>query len=81
MIADSQRYARAPMELTAPFVYLRFHGPRELFGSEYSREQLSEWAGRIREWLEGGRSVLAYFNNDFHGYAISNARQLTSMLE
>lgn len=81
VIAHSQRYARAPMELTAPFVYLRFHGPRELFGSEYSREQLSEWAGRIRKWLEGGRSVYAYFNNDFHGYATANARLLTSLLE
>jgi uncharacterized protein YecE (DUF72 family) len=81
VIADSQRYARAPMEVMTPFVYLRFHGPRELFSSEYSREQLSEWAGRIREWLAGGRSVYAYFNNDFHGYAISNARLLASLLE
>jgi uncharacterized protein YecE (DUF72 family) len=80
VIADSQRYPRAPMEVTAPFVYLRFHGPRELFGSEYSPAQLSEWAGRIREWLLGGRSVYAYFNNDFHGYAISNARLLASLV-
>jgi uncharacterized protein YecE (DUF72 family) len=81
VFADSERYARAPMELTAPFVYLRFHGPQELFGSEYSREQLGQWAGRIREWLAGGRSVYAYFNNDFRGYAISNARLLTSLLQ
>lgn len=81
VFADSERYARAPLELTAPFVYLRFHGPRELFGSEYSREQLTQWAGRIREWLAAGRSVYTYFNNDFRGYAISNARQLTTLTE
>ncbi len=80
VIADSSRYVCAPAEPTAPFVYLRFHGPRELFGSEYSREQLKEWAGRIRRWLAAGRSVYAYFNNDFHGYAISNARLLASLL-
>lgn len=80
VIADSSRYVRAPMEPTAPFVYLRFHGPRELCGSEYSPEQLSEWAGRIRSWLAAGRSVYAYFNNDFRGYAVSNARLLAGLL-
>ncbi len=69
------------MEVTGPFVYLRFHGPRELFGSEYSHEELGEWATRIRGWLARGRSVYAYFNNDFHAYAISNARTLAGLLE
>jgi len=80
VFADSQRYPQAPMEVTAPIVYVRLHGPRELFGSEYSREQLNEWAGRIRAWLSDGLTVYTYFNNDYHGYAISNARLLASLL-
>ena len=64
VIADSQQDPRAPREAAARFRYLRFHGPLELFGSEYSREQLGEWAARVRAWLADGRSVTAYFNND-----------------
>jgi len=50
-------------------------------GSEYSSEQLCGWAKRIQAWLSDGLSVYAYFNNDLHGYAISNARLLKSLLE
>lgn len=64
----------------ALLMYLRFHNPSELIGSEDSREQLSEWAARIRAWLADGRRVYAYFNNDLHGYAISNARLLAGLL-
>lgn len=76
VIAQSERYPQAPLTPTASFVYLRFHGPGRLFSSEYTDEQLAEWAGRIHAWRAQGRAVFAYFNNDFHGYAVSNARTL-----
>lgn len=80
VIAHSQRYPQAPFVATAPFVYLRFHGPGQLFASSYSAAELQEWAGRIRSWMAEGLTVYAYFNNDFHGYAIDNTRALARLV-
>jgi uncharacterized protein YecE (DUF72 family) len=66
--------------VTADFVYMRFHGPRELFASQYGPEHLSEWAPRIREWLARGTDVYAYFNNDMNAYAIEDARTLHALI-
>jgi uncharacterized protein YecE (DUF72 family) len=79
VIAQSERYPQAPMTPTAPFAYLRFHGPGALFASKYSEQELNEWAQRIRKWRAAGLAVFAYFNNDFHGYAIENARRLREL--
>jgi uncharacterized protein YecE (DUF72 family) len=76
VIGHSSRYPCAPLETAAPFLYLRFHGPRELFASRYSEQELTAWAARIRSWLTQGRPVYAYFNNDACGYAIENAEML-----
>jgi uncharacterized protein YecE (DUF72 family) len=81
VIAQSRRYPQSPPVTTASFVYLRFHGPEDLFASAYSLEDLEAWAMRIRSWLSERRSVYAYFNNDWHGYAVENARTLISLLE
>lgn len=40
-------------ELTAGFVYLRLHGPAELYASAYGSERLRRWAERIRAWQAG----------------------------
>jgi uncharacterized protein YecE (DUF72 family) len=40
-------------EITAPFVYLRLHGPRELYASEYGAAELSAFADRIDSWSRG----------------------------
>ena len=63
------------LRATAPFVYLRFHGPDHeyLYGGSYSQADLSWWAERIREWRRDGREVFAYFNNDGEGHAVRNA--------
>jgi len=79
VIAQSERYPQAPAVPTAPFVYLRFHGPGQLFASSYSQAELEPWAKRIRRWLGEGRAVYAYFNNDFEGHAIANAKTLEKL--
>ena len=63
---------------TAPFVYVRLHGPdhHHLYAGSYSEADLSWWADRIREWDGQGRDVWAYFNNDGGGNAVHNARTL-----
>ncbi|MCW2692628.1 MAG: hypothetical protein JWM67_1232 [Mycobacterium sp.] len=68
--------------VTAPFAYVRLHGPDpgQLYGGSYSDAQLAGWADRIREWEADGRDVFAYFNNDGHGYAVHNAARLKQLL-
>lgn len=76
--------ARLPCVLraTAPFVYVRLHGPDHdhLYAGAYSDDDLAWWADRIREWERSGREVFAYFNNDGGGNAIHNARALRAFL-
>jgi len=66
------------LRTTAPFVYLRLHGPDHdhLYGGSYSDIDLRWWADRIGEWRQQGRDVYAYFNNDGGGNAVRNARTL-----
>jgi uncharacterized protein YecE (DUF72 family) len=49
---------------TAPFVYVRLHGPSQdwLYGGSYSDDDLVWWADRLREWEGAGQEVCAYFN-------------------
>jgi uncharacterized protein YecE (DUF72 family) len=70
------------LRATAPFVYVRLHGPDHdsLYGGSYSDADLWWWADRIREWQRDSREVFAYFNNDGGGDAVRNARTLLGML-
>ena len=72
--------ARLPCVLraTAPFVYVRLHGPDHdhLYSGSYSDADLGWWADRLREWDRQGLEVFAYFNNDGHGHAVRNALAL-----
>ncbi|PXA67315.1 DUF72 domain-containing protein [Cryobacterium arcticum] len=63
------------LRATAPFVYLRLHGPDQefLYGGSYSDDDLRWWADRIRQWQADGLEVFAYFNNDGGGNAVRNA--------
>ena len=67
---------------TAPFVYVRLHGPsaEQLYAGSYSEADLRWWAERVQEWLAQGRDVYAYFNNDGHGHAVRNARRLRELV-
>jgi len=63
---------------TADEIYVRFHGTEKWYLHDYSDEELAVWARKIRE--SGASRIWAYFNNDYHGYAIKNADTLTRML-
>ena len=63
--------------LTADFVYVRLHGSKKLYASDYSEEELQVWAGKIKAW---GKDTYLYFDNDFSGYAVKNARRLKQIL-
>jgi uncharacterized protein YecE (DUF72 family) len=69
------------LRATAPFVYLRLHGPDHdwLYSGSYSEESLRWWAARISEWAGAGLDVYAYFNNDGDGNAVRNAATLRAL--
>jgi uncharacterized protein YecE (DUF72 family) len=79
VISDSSRYPKFEA-VTADFIYMRMHGPRALFSSKYEEEELRTVSQKIREWLGEGLDVYSYFNNDFHGYAIQDAKELLRLL-
>jgi len=66
-------------ELTTDWTFVRFHhGSRGRRGN-YSDRELEEWAGRLADW-RARADVYAYFNNDWEGYALENARYLRRKL-
>ncbi len=69
-----------PVEATTDFAYVRFHGSSSLYGGCYQEAELHQWAERIRDLPEDVRDVYVYFNNDAHGFAVQNARELAGLL-
>jgi uncharacterized protein YecE (DUF72 family) len=80
VMADSGKRFPNCEVITTDFVYLRFHGPEKLYASGYASDFLQAYAGKIAEWLAQGKTVWAFFNNDFHGFAVKNADQLRTMV-
>jgi uncharacterized protein YecE (DUF72 family) len=77
VVADRGPGAAPEWIETADWAYLRFHHGRGRRGN-YSRRELGEWAKR----LDGAAGdVYAYFNNDWEGFAVENARTLASLLD
>lgn len=77
-IAHSSRYP-CPKEVTADFIYLRFHGAGALYSSNYSDKELKEWAALAKKFPD--RDIFAFFNNDAYGYAVKNALKFREFLE
>jgi uncharacterized protein YecE (DUF72 family) len=66
-------------ELTADFTFVRFHSGSRGRNGNYSHAELDDWAERL-ERLGAEVEVFVYFNNDWEGYAVENARYLQSVL-
>lgn len=66
--------------VTAPHIYLRFHGPADLYASNYATVSLRAYARKCKRWLGEGHSLWIFFNNDVHGYAVENARKLKELI-
>jgi uncharacterized protein YecE (DUF72 family) len=74
---------RQPRLLTTDWTYLRFHGPaatEQKYVGRYGGRRLRTHADRIAAWLADGIDVYAYFNNDWHGDAITDALWLRHAL-
>ena len=70
------------LRATAPFVYVRMHGPdrEHLYAGSYPTADLAWWADRIRESTDGGRDEFVYFNNDGHRHAVRDAEELRGLV-
>ena len=76
---ESSRWISTPHVRTADWTYLRFHhGSRGRHGN-YSPSEIETWARRISQWRRE-TEIYAYFNNDWEGYAIRNAKRLKEQL-
>ena len=63
--------------VTADFIYIRLHGNKALYASNYTEEELTLWAEKIRQW---NRDTYIYFDNDSMGYAPKNAMRLKELV-
>ncbi|MFF1879376.1 DUF72 domain-containing protein [Leifsonia sp. NPDC058230] len=64
VVADTAGRYPVIREDTSDFRYVRLHGDVELYTSGYTPEALDRWAEEMRRWLDQGRDVYAYFDND-----------------
>ena len=74
---------RHPWLLTADWTYVRFHGPAAMesrYVGRYGGRRLRYPAQRLRQWLDAGHDVYAYFNNDVNGDAVRDAEWLRGRL-
>jgi uncharacterized protein YecE (DUF72 family) len=77
VVADRAPEGSSPWVETTDWSYLRFHAGRGRDGN-YGERQLNEWAGRLNH---RSGDVFAYFNNDWQGFAVENARTLRMLLD
>ncbi len=64
---------------TAAWRFVRLHYGARGHRGNYSAAEIETWARRIAQWRRR-TEVFAYFNNDWQGYAPSNARALAHRL-
>jgi uncharacterized protein YecE (DUF72 family) len=79
-IGDHPKRPFQSHESTADWMFVRFHYGHRGRSGNYSKTELEEWAGRIARWRRE-KTVYAYFNNDWQGFAPANALALRRLLD
>lgn len=69
-----------PEEITAPFTYIRLHGPRKAYQGSYGPTKLRTWKKKIDAWAKD-TSVYCYFDNDEKGFAVQDAKYLQTLFK
>jgi len=80
VVADTAGKFPYAETVTSKFVYVRLHGSRQLYTSDYTDEELSVWAERIQQWTARGLDVYVYFDNDAKVHAPFDALRLRKLL-
>jgi uncharacterized protein YecE (DUF72 family) len=68
------------LEITASFVYVRFHGLAGGAAHDYTDAELRPWAKFLRSTARQGIDAFVYFNNDVNTRAPSNALRLIELV-
>jgi uncharacterized protein YecE (DUF72 family) len=79
VIGDHPKWPFQARELTTDWTLVRLHHGRRGRRGNYSQTEIEEWARRIAQWRRRAE-VLVYFNNDWEGFAVENARSLKRRL-
>ena len=79
-IGDHPERPWQPFVLTADWAYVRFHHGRRGRRGNYSDTELRAWAERLAD-AAADAEILAYFNNDWEGFAVRNALALRDMVQ
>ena len=80
VVADTAGKFPYAETVTSTFVYVRLHGSRVLYSSDYTDEELDSWAARLRRWTTAGLDVYVYFDNDAKVHAPFDAVRLRERL-
>jgi uncharacterized protein YecE (DUF72 family) len=68
------------LEITANFVYVRFHGLEGGAAHDYTDRELRPWAKFLRGCAKEGLTGFVYFNNDMNTRAPLNALRLMELV-
>jgi uncharacterized protein YecE (DUF72 family) len=79
VIGDDPKRPFQSFERTTDWTYIRFHRGNRGRGGNYSKAEIESWARRLTQWRRQ-TEIYAYYNNDWEGYAIKNARLLREKL-
>jgi uncharacterized protein YecE (DUF72 family) len=79
VVVDSPHWPKV-LKVTANFVYVRMHGSKSLFSSNYTKKELKELADWIKKWKKKKLKIFVYFNNDAQGFAVKNAKELQTLI-
>lgn len=66
--------------VTADFVYIRRHGPKSLYASNYSDKELFTDARFINRCSKEGIDCFIYFNNDANAFAVDCCFRVLEMI-
>jgi uncharacterized protein YecE (DUF72 family) len=80
VIGDHPKWPFQAHVLTAAWTLVRLHHGRRGRRGNYSETELDEWARRVAGWRRRAE-VFVYFNNDWEGFAVENARGLKRRLQ
>ena len=80
VVGDHPRWPFQTRELTTDWILVRLHHGRRGRRGNYSEREIEEWARRIGQWRRRAE-VFVYFNNDWEGFAVANARSLRRRLD
>ena len=78
-ISDAGKWPRWD-QVTAGLVYVRLHGRPETYSSNYSDQELEQWAEWLQSRRKAGNSVYVFFDNTDAGAAVDNARKMQELM-